>query len=199
MQEEHHEKIRKNKEAMMEKNFIEIIQYHIDNKMILNVERENISESVKITGFPIILTNEYLFMTNIYDFHDEGYVLIKTSDITDAYSTDDESFYESICIKERLQDKIYSSPIKEWVDMKAFIEDIMERRYVTFHCEKESEKCNFYMGKVENTTEDFVELLSLGADGKWDDKTDTLYFSNITMIVIDDYYAKMFYKYSKKK
>lgn len=199
MQEEFLEKIRKNKEDIMKRELIDIVQYHIDNKMILNIEREDISEGVKITGFPIVLTSDYLFMTNIYDFHDEGYVLVKTDDITDAYSNDNETFYESICIKEKLQNKIFDCRIKEVRDIKSFVEAIMKDRYITFHCEKEIEKCNFFMGKVEHITNDFVELLSLGVDGKWDNKPDTIYFTDVTMIAFDDYYSKMFYKYVEEK
>lgn len=178
----------------MKNELNEVIQYHIDNKMILNIERAGISE-LNITGFPIFLTGNYLLMTNIYDFHDEGYVLIKTEDITDAYSNEDEAFYETVCIRENLHCKISTCPIKDMQDLKSIIEIIKHGRYITFHCEKENERCNFFMGKVKNISNDYVELLSLGADGKWNDKTDIVYFLDITMIVIDDNYAKMFYKY----
>lgn len=194
-----HEKIRKNKEDTMTKEMMEIIQYHIDNKMIMNIERKNISKGERITGFPVVLTDDYLLMTNIYDFHDEGYVLVKVCDITDAYSKDVESFYESICIKEKLQEKISKCPVDDVKDVKSFIEIISQKRYITLHCEKETKKCNFFLGKVMSVKNNFIEFISLGVDGKWNDKTDIIYLSDITMITFDDYYAKTYYKYVEER
>lgn len=67
--------------------------------------------------------------------------------------------------------------------------------FITIHCENESEKCQFFMGKIKNISEEIVEFYSLDTDGEWENKTDIIYFSDITMITVGDHYSKMFYKY----
>lgn len=82
---------------MMNFEMLEDIIYHIDNKMLITVER-NAFESNVHRGFPVKITDEFLLMTNIIDFYNEGYVLLRCADITDAYSKESDTFYGKICI-----------------------------------------------------------------------------------------------------
>ena len=88
------------------KELHETIQYHIENKMLLNGERTFDNETDVVRGFPIKISEELLLMTVINDFHDEGFVLLRLSDISDAYSKESDAFYEKICISEGLQNKV---------------------------------------------------------------------------------------------
>lgn len=179
-------------------NLIETINYHINNKLLLNIERE-IYSLERITGFPIKLSKDFLLMTNVYDFHDEGYALIKTDDITDAYSKESDAFYERVCILNGLQKKIDNCPINinSITDIKGvFLELIHLQEYITIHCENEDDECNFFLGKILEISDSGVLFSSLGCDGKWNDKNDYIPFEKITMIVFGDYYSKMFYQYT---
>lgn len=75
---------------MISSDVVEIIKYHISQKMIVKIERNNIDEIM--IGFPVELSNEFLLMNIINDFHDEGFAIIKVNDITDAYSNESDIF-----------------------------------------------------------------------------------------------------------
>lgn len=196
MREELQGKIKENKVNLMKNEFVEVIQYHMENRMLINIDRECIPGTTSLTGFPIAFTEEWLLMTNIYDFRDEGYVLIRICDITDAYSKESDSFYEMICIREKLQDKIDDCPVNEISDIGSLLAEINPCRFVSIHCEKETKKCNYFLGKSKMTTDEFVEFASINVDGQWNEVTDIIKISDITMIAFDDNYSKMYYKYT---
>ena len=85
----------------------EIIQYHLDEKLIMTIDRCFNNETSSIIGFPICLSDEFILTTVIVDFHDEGYAIVRTKDIVDVYSKECDSFNEQICIFEGLQEKIH--------------------------------------------------------------------------------------------
>lgn len=197
MLEERQERIRRNKMAIMKYEIFDDIKYHIDNKLLLTVERLAFESNVH-RGFPVKITNDFLLMTNIIDFHNEGYILLRCADVTNAYSKESDVFYENICISEGLQKEIEKCKIDISKNVHSILNQLNEiNSFITIHCEKETEKCNFFMGQIKNIKDDYVEFLSLDVDGKWDRETDIIYFSDITMISVDDHYAKMFYKYVK--
>lgn len=179
----------------MKLEIYEDIKYHIDNKLFLTVERCAFDFKV-CRGFPIKITNNFLLMTNIMDFHDEGYILLRCSDITDAYSKESDSFYEKICISEGLQKQVTKCKLDISENIIETLKQLNEiDSLITIHCEHENVKCNFFMGKIKRITNDILEFKSLDINGKWEIETDIIYLSDITMITINDYYSKIFYKY----
>ena len=70
----------------------EIIQYHIDNKFIMTIDRCINDEDTSITGFPICLSEDFVLTTVIVDFHDEGFAIVRTKDVVDVYSKESEIF-----------------------------------------------------------------------------------------------------------
>ena len=89
----------------MNKKLKETIDFHIKDKMLLRVERL-IGNEPYIEGFPISLSEKFLLITCINDFHDEGYTVLRTKDIKKAYSKESIDFYEEMCKKEGLDEMI---------------------------------------------------------------------------------------------
>ena len=54
----------------MNNEIIETIKYHIKNRMYITIERVFENELNSVSGFPLIITDKYLLMTVIADFHD---------------------------------------------------------------------------------------------------------------------------------
>ncbi len=176
----------------MNKKLKETIEFHIRDKMLLRVERK-IGNEPYIEGFPISLSEKFLLMTCINDFHDEGYTLLRTKDIKKAYSKESIGFYEEMCKKEGLDEKIepvildltgFTSVFSELKDYKGFIA-----------VEREEEGDGFYLGKITAVGETFLRMLTFDSAGKWSDEEDTLMYDGITRISFGDHYSKIFYKY----
>lgn len=183
----------------MKQEQIETIIYHIDNKMLIKIERESLTGEGQIVGFPIQLTNKFLLMTVISDFYDEGFAILRTCDITDAYSKVNDEYYERICICEGLQDKISMSPIKDIADIKQILLDLQKYEgFVEIQWEEDDQEISFDMGKIKDVLDDSVVFQVVDLDGEWDDELDIIPFSNITLITFEDNYSKTFFNYMKK-
>ena len=177
----------------------EIIQYHIDNKFIMSIDRCFNGETTSTVGFPIFLSENFVLTTIITDFRDEGYAVLRTKDIIDAYSNESDSFNEQICISEGLQDKIQQEHVKEIDSLKQILIQLKEYDgFICLQCEQQVEKCSFYMGKIMEIKDDVVSFKDVGMDGIWDDEIHNISHKDITQISYGDNYSKMYYKYVAK-
>ena len=198
MQEEHPEKIKGKGSEIKNNEIIENIKYHIENKMYITIERIFEEELNTISGFPLIITDKYLLMTVIVDFHDEGYSLLMIEDISDAYSKENDNFYEKICINEGLQKKEIPTFLHDLSDIKQILVDLQHYDgFIAIQCEKQNINYTFCLGKIQTVKENCVIFKDVDMNGKWDESLDEILFDNITQITFDDNYSKTYYKYVK--
>lgn len=184
--------------SIANKALYETIQYHMNNKMIINIERVFNVEMDIIHGFPIAMSNELILMSVISDFHDEGFAILRLSDITDAYSTENDAFYEKICISEKIGNNT-TTTIKDITNLTFVLKQLMNYDgFISIQCEEQIEKCTFYLGKIDIIEYDGVIFKDVGMDGIWDVETHKILFDKITQITFGDNYSKMFYKYAEK-
>lgn len=177
----------------------EIIQYHIDNKLMMSIDRYFDGETTSTVGFPIFLSDKFVLTTIITDFRDEGYAILRTKDIMDAYSNESVAFNEQICISEGLQDKIYQDHVKEIDSLKQiFLQLNNYDGFICVQCEQQLERCSFYMGRIVDVEDDTVRFKDIGMDGVWDDEVHDIPYEDITQISYGDNYSKMYYKYVTK-
>lgn len=176
-----------------------VIQYHIDNKLLMTIDRCFNDEITSVIGFPIYLSEEYILTTIIVDFHDEGYAILRTRDIVDVYSNESDFFNEQICISEGLQDMVKQEYVKEMESLKQIL--LQLKRYdgfICIQCEQQLEKCAFYLGKVITVEDDGINFKDVGMDGIWDNEIHKIPYEEITQISYGDNYSKMYYKYVEK-
>ena len=181
---------------MTEKQKIQVQSCILDCKMI-QVERADVDPDINYTGFPVWLSDSFLLMTNVYDFHDEGYVLLRTSDISEI-AAKDADFYAKICIQEGLREKASACTIQKADSYFDVLNQFLQYPgYLSVHCENEEELPQYLLGRIVSPEETGVKFASLGCDGKWDTELDFIPYDRITMLAWDDYYAKMYYRYCK--
>ncbi len=181
---------------MTEKQKILTQSYIRDCKMI-QVERADINPDESFTGFPVWLSDSFLLMTNVYDFHDEGYVLLRVPDITEVTAKESD-FYENICVKEGLRERVSACFVKETnMYFEALQQFLQYPGYISIHCENEDELPQYLLGRIVSSEETGVKFASLGCDGEWNPELDFIAYDKITMLAWEDYYAKMYYRYCK--
>lgn len=177
----------------------EIIQYHIDKKFIMSIDRCFNGETTSTVGFPISMSDDFVLTTIITDFRDEGYAILRTKDIIDTYSNEKDSFNEQICISEGLQNKIHQEYVKEIDSLKHIFLQLNDYDgFICVQCEQQLERCSFYMGKIVAIDDDNVSFKDIGMDGIWDDEIHSILYEDITQISFGDNYSKMYYKYVTK-
>lgn len=173
-----------------------ILQYHVDNKMLISIERQHITKE-SLWGFPIFVNHKILIMTKIIDFRNEGIVIIRLNDITDAYSKESDSFYEKICIKQGLQNEIENwIYLKKAKDIRSSIECIeWNNQFITIQCEKNTNEFYFSIGKPIAIDKKYILFSNFDKKGIWEKEARKIPIDDITLIAVGDHCAKMFYKY----
>lgn len=182
------------------KELVEVIQYHIDNKMMLRDERIFNNDVDILRGFPIKISENLLLMTVVNDFHDEGFAVLRLSDVSDAYSTDSDVFFEKICISEGLQNKIRQCVVKDICSIKRIFQQMANYDgFISVQCEAQREKCTFFLGKIKEIGDEGIDFMDIGTDGKWDDEVHMISYRDITQVEFEDNYSKTLYKYVCKQ
>lgn len=196
MLEGHLEKIKRNSESevtKMNKDMLDIIQYHITEKLLITIERSCIEKEV-LRGFPLYVNSEILIMTKIYDFHDEGVVVINTFDISDAYSKESDNFIEKICKTEKLDRVDNPFPLCETMfDVLLTIDT--NTQFITIQCEKEETELYYSIGKLQSVTPTAIMMNVFDVTGHWEEDVRTIPCDAVTMISIGDHYSRIYYKY----
>ena len=175
---------------------IETIEYHINNEMIIKIKRENIDDN-EILGFPLGLSEEILLISRVVDFRDDGCLIIRLKDITDAYSLESNSFYEEICKKEGVRAIAQNeNPITNISDLHLILSKLVGfKGFVSIQCELEDNELYYVIGEIISVQEKEIKFRSFDLQGKWTDKELSIPIDDITMVGFNDNYSKMFYKY----
>jgi len=194
MQKEHQEKTPKN-------NIEEIIQTikdHIENKMFIRIERAQIDENEKIEGFPLFQSEKLLLISKVVDFRDEGFLIMRIEDITEAYSKESDTFYEEICVKEGLQTKMTENPITDITDFTSVIRQLFDyNKFITIQCEYTKNELYYSIGTISSIGKDVIKFNNFDKMGIWEDTERLISLNEITLVSIEDYYSSVFYKYVK--
>lgn len=174
----------------------EIISIYIDNVMYIDIERHNIDDAL-IGGFPLYITNEFLVLSKVYDFRNDGITILRIKDITKISPFGHNSFIEDICKSEGL-DKI-QNPYINLDSINSILSSIdTKEHYVTIQCEESDTELYFSIGIILNVADDYVSMKVFNTNGKWDSKVREIPYKEITLISIDDYYSKMLFKYKDR-
>lgn len=179
----------------MKKKLIETIRHHIENKMLLHIERVFEGQIDEIIGFPLLISDNVLLMSIVNDFYDEGFSILRLSDISDAYSKEDDAFYEKICLSENIGTE-KPNILCDVTDIETVLKQLKNYEgFISVQTERQTEKCSFYLGKIVEVGLHDVSFIDIGTDGKWDDKAHSISFEEITQITFEDNYSRMYYKY----
>ena len=183
----------------MKANFLGTIKEHIDNKSLLRVDRSDAIDGESIIGFPVCLSDTLLLMSNVVDLHDEGYIIVRLSDITDAYLLESDSFYERMCSGEGLKANAFDqNTLKDVEDLESVLNQLAGYPgFVSISCDLLDNELCFSIGKIAKIENGMVRFNHFDAEGIWEDTERLIPIAQITSISFGDNYSKIYFKYMK--
>ena len=154
----------------------------------------DIIDTLSIYGFPVEMSETLAAVAFVYDFMPDGYKIVRTSDITEVFSSEAERFLERIIKTERPA----FAPERTGLalgSMYELCEDLMTRdRFVTVECEG-FEETIFLIGKIVRVSKKELTLRTFDGMGVWDKEYASVPLGDVTCISIGNAYVNILSNY----
>ena len=181
----------------MKKKQIKTLEKVIDNSYACCIKREKIDDK-NLYGFPIKYNDKFILIENEYDFQIDGYKIIRTKDITEIRYKRVDKHSNYILEKEGLRSNSIPSIVSDIKNFKKIFSQIKKsNKNIIIEGESLKEK-SFFIGKVIDPKENYVDFLYFSAIGEWDESPTKIKYKNITCITYNDRYTEITSKYLKE-
>lgn len=179
------------------------INKHIEKKDLVKVylADNNGFDLINFTGIIFAQNEEFIVMSSLYDFNEDGYVVISKSDISEIKKGENEQFYDKILISEGINQKIEARFIELDFKLGTYAEMFESLKKVGFPIIIENlygSKNIFLIGPIFNVKKKKVFIDYFNARGEYDLKPVSIKYKDITIFRFDDLYTNLFFKYSKR-
>ena len=164
-----------------------------DNRLC-GINRDMIDDLTTF-GFPVALSENLVLVANVYNFDIDGYKVLRTQDITEVFSGEEEEFTEMILRREKILDGFNPENI-DISGLKAVFK-ALEDRNIIVQCES-TEEIYFYEGRVTAVNKGEIVMKIFDSLGVWDDEEQHIPLNKITSVSFGGRYISLMSKYIEK-
>lgn len=174
---------------------MEKIKEYIKDFSQIYIYRDDIDDD-GIAGIPLKINNDFLLILYLYDFVFDGYKVLTLDDITEWRGNQIEEFHDYILAQEgtvKNADRLENLNIDSWKNIFGFLQN--HQKMIDISLEREEEKRNFFVGKVDEVFEDSIMLREISVTGEYKNRRKRIYYKDITLISFGNRYSEMLDKY----
>lgn len=153
-----------------------------------------------VQGIILSQTSDLILMSDTFDFHYDGFTVIRKRDISKFDVSDKERFFKTILDKEGLTTEVikrYKQVGVRLSDMSDVLEQLRKKGLPTIIECKYGKSDIFQIGPILEVTKKRVRLDHFSATGVFDAKPVISKLKDITLIQFDSPYANTMFKYAK--
>ncbi len=166
-----------------------------DSRSLATIEREEIDEQA-IHGFVVDFDNEWLLVKKEFDFHIDGWLLLRIADVTRIDSSATNEFQKSLLQAEGTLEKVDFTCRLPRGGVVELLATFGADRVVIFEKECEySEDDDFYIGFVRGIDGKQVRLDFFDGVGKLDGQETLIDLDEVTSISYDSSYTLHYERY----
>ena len=158
--------------------------------IIETIKRDKLDANA-LYGVVTVESPKLLCLHREYDFQFDGYVIVRTKDITKRYVCDSNNYCSKIMRKEKLWVK--SSTFAQGIDLSSWRSALigLENKTISIQDEKDED---FWIGKLVKINNTTLVIRHFDGVGKWIGEFSVPY-SRITMVCFDNRYSRIHGKY----
>ena len=176
----------------MEQDLLEILDSAIKERSVITIERPELPEP-ELLCIPISRSDELILVHAFYDFHPDGYRIVRVDDVYAIFREGSELFFERIFKGEGVYSRLKTPQGIDLTSWKEVLESLKGRyQYCIVECEAEEE---FLIGKVMEISDWEFTFWYFDAAGKWDEELDVVDYDELTSVGFDDCYTNTIVKY----
>lgn len=179
------------------------INKHIEKKDFVKVylADHNGFDLINFSGVIFAQNEEFVVMSSLYDFNEDGFVVISKSDISEIKKGENELFYDKIIISEGIKQKMEARFLELDFKLGTYAEMFESIKNVGFPIIIQNlygPKSIFLIGPIFNVKKKKVFIDYFNARGEYDLKPVSIKYKDITFFRFDDLYSNLFFKHSKR-
>jgi hypothetical protein len=152
-----------------------------------------------IHGFPVLLSEKFLLLNEIREFHLDGYALIPLKNIYAIRSSKPERMIEKILTSEGVYDKVGITYDVNLDDFQEFFRSLQQRaKHVMIEMLQVDEDMieeAFCIGRVVGMSKRSVAIMNYDDTGNWDTEPTVINYKHIKWVTFDSEYVNIFGKY----
>lgn len=173
-----------------------VIKHYKDTRSLVSLTREKI-DSNTVQGFIVDYNDQWLVLQYIYDFHLDGFLLLRREDLTSLNCRATDAFQHHLLEVDgilRNVDFDFNIPSGGIVPL---LNELPSDRIVIIEDETEYEQ--FLIGYFLGVDDDFVSLRTFSGAGRWDDEPSNIATEDITSVSFATNYTLAYERYFEKE
>ncbi|MBK1791703.1 hypothetical protein [Persicirhabdus sediminis] len=172
-----------------------LVKHFSQSRSLVTITRERI-DSNDIHGFIVDYDDQWILLKREYDFHIDGWLLLRIADISALKSTPTNEFQKALLEEEGLLDRVdFAAKIPE--GGVRHLLDNFDRRAVII-LEDEIQNDLFVIGFIDEVTQHNVSVDFITGIGQIDDEKSVLDIESITSITYDSNYSLFYQRYFER-
>lgn len=167
-----------------------------DNRLVA-VQREGI-DAQKIQGFILDYSEDLILLLYVYDFHLDGLLLIRISDVSDIDARLTDDFQKKLLLEEgKLDPEIFRTvhPIGSY---EAFLKSLPKGRIVILE-DEESEETEFLIGIIKKIESGNVSVRYFTGAGNWESDPRSIALNNLTSVQTLTHYTEFYARHFERE
>jgi hypothetical protein len=169
-------------------------------KTLVSIRRDSIDAN-SIQGFILDYSKELILIQYVYDFHLDGLMVLRLSDITDISSSQTDIFQTNILKNESLYSMVAFKEKYNVTGWKSVFENIASKhRFIIAENEapEDIDDPSFILGEVVKIGKKSVTLHGFTGPATWFEKPVKLKFKDISSFQAGNNYAKTYERYFER-
>lgn len=179
---------------------LQLLKKGKQNKHLLAVYRDELTDVIDYTGFPVIVGNEILVLAKENDFAVDGYVAVRLSDVTYIEQVDDNGFITKVLQGEKLLDKAVAPKLTDGNNWHQLLSGVQASfgGWLTAESISPDGQC-FFLGTIVRVDSNNLYMKQIDAFGKQNGEEITISLQDLVTVGFGSRYITTYQKYSKVK
>lgn len=182
---------------MYKREIKSIIEQCMKSNSDLTITRKKSIDNHELCGIPIAMSTNLLAFKYLYDFEQDGYMVIRMKDIVKVCHGDIEKYHNKILTSENIATKnpYENIAVNNWKTFFRYISTKINLINISEKLKNDPKYDGLIVGKIETIQDREIKIFEIDPLGKWKKEQTVVFYKNITSIHFNSRYSEMLYKY----
>jgi len=166
----------------------------------LTITRKKNIDKNELYGIPIAMSTKLLALKYLYDFEQDGYMVIRMKDIVKVCHGEIEKYHDKILIGENIaiKNSYENIAVNNWKTFLRYISTKVNLINISEKFKDDPKYDGLIIGKIESTQDNDMNIFEIDPLGRWKKEPTVVYYEDIISVHFDSRYSEMLFKYREE-